>query len=139
MLETTLQKATAKFLDVIQMDFKYKDKFIWFHVPNESGIRAGAGYYAKRKAQGVKAGVPDIVILLEGGVTLFIELKVDRSSPKTPVNTGLSVLSLSQRTFKKGVERLGFNYYVVCSRNVCDCIDSVKSVLDIHILNKTKR
>lgn len=50
--EYALQCAVAALLDALQLP--------WFHVPNERRCTPAQG--ARLKAQGVKAGVPDIII-----------------------------------------------------------------------------
>ena len=91
MTEDELQKAVAKYLD-----HHPATKGHWFHPPNGSfyggtyRVRAMRG--AKMKAMGVKAGVPDVIIVrppdnlgiaLSGSdvVAVAIELKVGRNKP----------------------------------------------------------
>ena len=71
--EDNLQKAVARYLDLIGS--------FWFHCPNggsRNGIEA-----AKLKAMGVKAGIPDCLILdnRRGYAGLAIELKVGYNKP----------------------------------------------------------
>jgi len=66
---------------------------VFFHIPNES--RAPVQYRAKLKALGVRAGVPDLCVLLKYGVG-FIEIK----SP-----TGR--LSPTQKDFRQDCEKRG--------------------------------
>lgn len=78
-----------------------------FSVPN--GFYAGKGgnvqgYIRKMKASGLTPGVADVVVLLNGGKTVFLELKV-----------GSNKQEISQVQFEKDVKELGFEYYVVKS------------------------
>lgn len=71
--EDDFQKTLAKYLDFLGV--------VWFHSPNE--IRASVQYLRKRKAMGVKSGVPDVLILepKNGFNGLAIELKVNYNKP----------------------------------------------------------
>jgi hypothetical protein len=71
--EDNFQKAVARYLDTIGA--------FWFHCPNggsRNGIEA-----AKLKAMGVKAGIPDCLILdqRKGYSGMAIELKVGYNKP----------------------------------------------------------
>lgn len=47
-----------------------------FHIPNGGARDARTG--ATMKRLGVRAGAPDLAILLMGGITLWVELKVSK-------------------------------------------------------------
>ena len=70
-----------------------------FAIPN--GGRRDAVTGAKLKAEGVSAGVADLIILLPIGNVLFVEVKTEkgRQSPE-------------QKAFQERVEKLGFNYVI---------------------------
>ena len=70
-----------------------------FAIPN--GGRRDAVTGAKLKAEGVTAGVADMIILLPIGNVLFVEVKTakGRQSPE-------------QKAFQERVESLGFNYVI---------------------------
>lgn len=70
-----------------------------FAIPN--GGRRDAVTGAKLKAEGVSAGVADLIILLPIGNVLFVEVKTakGRQSPE-------------QKAFQERVESLGFNYVI---------------------------
>lgn len=70
-----------------------------FAIPN--GGRRDAVTGAKLKAEGVSAGVADLIILLPIGNALFVEVKTakGRQSPE-------------QKAFQERVESLGFNYVI---------------------------
>lgn len=69
--EQALQQTVARFLSATFPNL------LWFHVPNSSGNR-GAQLGAIMKSMGVKAGVPDLVLILPNGIAGFIELKAKR-------------------------------------------------------------
>lgn len=71
--EEDLQKTLARYLDLLGL--------VWVHPPNE--IKAKPQYLKKRKALGVKAGVPDVLIFNPSGKYngLAIELKVGYNKP----------------------------------------------------------
>ena len=50
------------------------------------------------------AGVSDLIILKPNGITLFIELKVEKG-----------IQSDAQKLFQSKVESLGFDYYIIKS------------------------
>ena len=71
--EDDFQIAVARLLDASGLD--------WFHVPNGGKRNAREG--AKFKRMGVKAGVPDCIIInstKEGDVGMAIELKVGKNT-----------------------------------------------------------
>ena len=68
--EQALHRAAAQFLDVA-----LPDDAVWFHPPNGGArTKAEAGIF---RALGVKAGVPDLVIVYRGRL-IAIELKAPR-------------------------------------------------------------
>jgi len=69
--ESALQISVAQFLDVA-----LPDEVRAFHVPN--GGRRDARTGARLKREGVKAGVPDFMIVARGSVCGFIELKTEK-------------------------------------------------------------
>ena len=93
-----------------------------FSVPNGVKLKKSSAKIAK--AEGLLAGVADLIVLLSGGRTLFIEFK-------NPNKTGAQ--SKDQREFQKTVETLGFNYVIwdnwiqvqdfINSYNSCKCRD----------------
>ncbi|RAK51609.1 VRR-NUC domain-containing protein [Phenylobacterium soli] len=75
--EQDLQLAVARYID------RAYPGLIWWHTPNASGNR-GARLGGILKAMGVKAGVPDIVIILPTGQAAFIELKAGKGRLSEP-------------------------------------------------------
>ena len=87
-----------------------------FAIPN--GGRRDAVTGAKLKAEGVSAGVADMIILFPLGNVLFVEVKTakGRQSPE-------------QKAFQERVESLGFNY--VIWRSVEDAEKFLNSTLSL--------
>jgi len=83
--EDDLQIAVAFYLN-------YKNA-TWFHVPNERKTTNQAGYRLKQK--GVKAGVPDVMVLdkRKGFSGLAIELKVKPNKVSTEQTAWLEKLN----------------------------------------------
>lgn len=88
--EEQLQRAVAAFLDVA-----LPEDAVWFHVPNGGArTKAEAGIF---KAMGVKAGVPDVLILWRGQL-YCIELK----APGRSLSPGQR--DMRDRLLKSGAE-----------------------------------
>lgn len=75
---------------------------IWFHPANGENRNIITGVILKR--MGVRAGVPDLIVILHGGKVMGIEFKASGGR-----------LSLSQRVFQENMLRLGASYAVVSS------------------------
>lgn len=91
--EHYIQKSICQYLDLAQkqLDFEY------YAVPN-GGLR-NIRVAAQLKAEGVKAGVSDLVLLFSYGKSFYAEVKT---------KTGKQ--SDSQKDFQQRIERLGFAY-----------------------------
>lgn len=87
--EQALQQTVAGYLD------RAVPALLWFHVPNSSGNR-GARLGGILKSMGVKAGVPDLVLILPNGLAAFIELKASKGA-----------LTEAQRAFRDRCSALG--------------------------------
>jgi hypothetical protein len=98
--ESELQKACVRWFD---MNIHPTQAFL-FSVPN-GGTRHKLEAY-KLKQEGLKAGVADLILLLAGGTTVFIELKYGKNGQ-----------SIKQKEFETISNSLGFNYYVVKDLN----------------------
>jgi hypothetical protein len=82
-------------ISVVQFIERALPGMLFFHVPNGGGrSKAEAGIL---KAMGVKAGIPDLVLLLPTSKVAFIELKASRGS-----------LSPAQREMRDELTRRGF-------------------------------
>lgn len=103
--EEQLQKAVVQFLSLVS-----RGRFRYFAVPNGGHLSVSLG--GRRKAQGAKAGAPDILIETRGGKVLEIELKTDKGR-----------LSKTQRAWQKESFELGVPYFV------CRSVEDVQSVL----------
>lgn len=68
---------------------------LYFHVPNSSGNR-GPRLGGIMKSMGVRAGVPDLVLILPNGLSAFIELKAGRGK-----------LTEAQEAFRDRAVKLG--------------------------------
>lgn len=95
--EANLQKISAKYLDSLP-------GLLWFHTPN--GGSRNIKEAAELKRQGVKAGVPDILIIEQKNnySGLAIELKVKGGKQ-----------TASQKEFEKKLTNKGFLYRIVYS------------------------
>ena len=77
-LEDALQRQVCQYLTLLEN----RGRLIYFAVPN--------GGYRKRieasimKGLGVRAGVPDICIVLPDGKARFMELKIGKNKPTKP-------------------------------------------------------
>lgn len=69
--EDLLQQTVAKYLNVLAR----QGLLLWFHVPN--GGKRHILEAVKMKRMGVKAGVPDLVVIPKNGPVCFIELKAE--------------------------------------------------------------
>lgn len=87
--EQALQQSVAAYLDHVM------PHLLWWHVPNSSGNR-GARLGGILKSMGVKAGVPDLVLILPNGLAGFIELKAGRGK-----------LTEAQEAFRDRAVKLG--------------------------------
>jgi len=80
--------------------------FTFYSVPNGTYLQGTPLQRAKQmnrlKAEGLQSGVPDIVILLDGGKSVYIEMKI---------RTGGSV-SKEQKEWMERLKLLGFDVYL---------------------------
>lgn len=104
--EHQVQKAIAQYLDIRRL--------CWFAIPN--GGNRNLITATKLKAEGVKAGVPDICIVHDG-MTFFLEVK----RPKTP-SMAKGRLSAVQKEMIEKIEKAGGEVKVVYS--VADVIEA---------------
>jgi len=81
-------------------------RLLLHHSPNEGLLPKGAAAGAKRKAMGVRAGFPDLVLMLPGGghPYLAVELKTDKGRQ-----------SFAQKSMQADMEAVGALYVVVRS------------------------
>ena len=88
-------------------------KYLIFAIPNGEARSAITGKILK--AQGVRAGAPDLCVMTEGNI-FFIEMK-----------SSTGKLSESQKEIKKMVESYGFKHYV------CNSIDDFIEIIHAEI------
>jgi len=69
--EHAIQKAIARYL----LHLELQGKLLYFAIPNGGARHIAVA--AKMKAEGVRAGVPDLMILTNG-IPRFLEVKTDR-------------------------------------------------------------
>lgn len=98
MLEARIQAEIVRFL----IPYRKQGLLDFFSVPNEAAanpVRQG-----QLIAMGLRPGVSDLVVMLQGGKILFLEVKNEtgRQSP-------------AQVAFQQTCHRLGFEYHVVRS------------------------
>ena len=107
--EDDFQIAVARILDASNL--------YWFHCPNGGSRNAREG--AKLKRMGVKAGVPDVIILdttKDGGKGLCIELKVGKNTQSDHQKYFGTVFHLTQWRYEVCysigcVQKLLYKYY----------------------------
>lgn len=131
MKEDELQTALAAYLDSL-CKYEYKGRLGWFHTPNETMINnAKIGFLAKRKRLGVKSGVPDILLLFEGGRCAFVELKVDRH--KVIRADPHKLLSDNQKAFFDMLKCLGHNRYVLACKTISEGIEGISRIVKRYL------
>ena len=91
--EQAIQRAVVEYLRIMEN----LGEIFYFAVPN-GGLRSKveAGIF---KSLGVRAGVPDIVLLFPGGRCAFIEIKAPQGR-----------LSQAQKAFRNTAEEMGFPF-----------------------------
>ena len=86
---------------------------LYFAVPNGGKRHPKTASFLK--AEGVLAGVSDLVLLLPNAVTVFVEVKTAKNGQQD-----------TQKEFQSNVEKLGFKYLIW--RSVDDAIKFIKEV-----------
>jgi hypothetical protein len=108
--EHEIHKAVVKYLDQCG-----RPDILWFHPENARKCTPRQG--AMRKAIGVKAGVPDFVLIIDGDV-VFLELKSAKGR-----------MSKEQKEFAIRATASGCQYYAVYDLNeaiaVLEHIDAI--------------
>lgn len=107
--EAAIQKACVDYLRILEG----QGRATGFAVPN--GEYRDKITAARLKAQGVRAGAPDLIVVVPGRV-LFVEIK-----------TQVGRLSPDQRAYHKTLSSLGIETAVI--RSVSDFIELVKGEL----------
>jgi hypothetical protein len=112
-VEDRLQTACANW---IKAEKKQHGDIIGFHVPNGGNRSKSEG--ARFKAQGVLAGVADLIILTDKPATVFVELKAaDGRHLK------------SQKEFQADVTRIGFPYYIIKTDSHYEAVGELSRII----------
>ena len=115
MTELSLHIETAKLLAAYS-----KSSALHFHVPN--GEKRGRRTAARLKQMGVRPGVSDFVIVVDGLVH-FLELKTDKGR-----------LSVDQMCFAEDAQRAGGTFHVAHSLD--DVIDTLNGIGALRVVLK---
>ena len=91
--EQQIQRAVVQYLGIMEN----LGELTFFHVPN--GGRRTKTEASIFKGLGVRAGVPDLVLLFPGGKCAFVEIKADKGR-----------LSAAQKAFRNTAEAMGFPF-----------------------------
>ena len=107
MSEAKIQTNIVKYLQ--------SKKIFFCSIPNEA---AGAGRDAqirmsKLKSMGLRSGAPDLILFLNDGLLISLEVKAETGKQSKP-----------QVLFEEKIKILGFNYFIVKS------VDDVRGVLN---------
>lgn len=114
------------------------ERFLIFSVPNggyRSKVEAGI-----MQAMGTMAGVADITLLIRGGITVFIELKMrtwkiaGRAIPERGLKKGDGYWDVTdsregQDRFAARVRGLGFRYETVAATDISDGLDQILKIM----------
>lgn len=104
--EDDIQKACVKMLQFLEGQGKLR----FFSVPNEA--KRSIKVAMRHKALGMRAGVPDLVVLGNKGSAGFIELKTDKGK-----------LTASQKDWRDWLKSAGYPHAV------CKSVDEMLGVL----------
>ena len=94
--ESLIQAAIVKYL---------QSRKLWFcSIANEAAGKDAAIRMAKMKTLGLRSGAPDLLVFLDGGRLVCLEVKKEKGFQ-----------SPAQKHFEAQLQSLGFEYYVVRS------------------------
>lgn len=108
-------------------------QFLAFHVPN--GMTTSPAQAGIFKALGLRAGVADIVVLLRGGKTLLIEMKVQKLTKVKKELSKADDRNENQKIFAAQVEALGFEYIVLSAQSPRDALNQFIKILEDNGVN----
>ena len=100
MTESSIQSSAVQWFTNNYCLKHHEPQFLCFSVPNEAIQKMAWKQINMFKAMGLKSGVSDVIVLLEGKV-LFVEFKAEKGV-QTP----------KQKDFQQAVETLGFEYHI---------------------------
>lgn len=109
--ENRIQFACAKWLR--------ENGYLFFHTPNEGKRTAQQG--AKLIALGLQPGVHDLCVLLDGGVTVWIELK-----------TGRGVVSQHQKNWHEKIIQKGHHSHILRAETPQQAVLTLSEILAGH-------
>lgn len=102
-------------------DLQYpKLRLLLHHSPNEGLLPRRASDGAKRKAMGVRAGFPDLILLLPNHSHPFLAIELKTAEGRQ---------SQTQKDYQSAVEEAGGEYVIVRS------LEQFKSVIDGYVAN----
>lgn len=107
---------TEAYLQYKLCEWMREREIIHFHVPNGGTRDKREG--ARLKAMGTLAGVHDLIILLDEGRTIFVELK-----------TGGGKQSPAQKAFDEKITRIGHRTHLVHADSAEEGIGKLESIL----------
>lgn len=111
--EKDIQKGVANYLNCIE---SLTRKFVWCHVPN--GAYMGYKHARFMIGQGMRAGIPDILIFAHNNKTILIELKAINGK-----------LSPQQIKIMDALKSFGFEYHIIKAETPGHAIEQVEIVL----------
>ena len=100
MKENKIQSSAVKWFTNNYCLKHHNPKFVIFSVPNEAIQKMAWQQINTFKAMGLKSGVSDVIVLLEGKV-LFVEFKAAKGAQND-----------NQKRFQEDVQALGFEYHI---------------------------
>lgn len=112
--------------------------FMAFHVPNGFKLTKYEAYISKEL--GVMPGVTDMIVLFNGGRSVFLELKY-KPEPVTKVLEGKRITaskkrhtigrqSKEQKLFEERVKKLGFDYEIISFSSQKDATNKFREFLE---------
>ena len=105
MSEAKIQTDIVKYLQ--------SKKIFFCSIPNEAAGRDAKIRMSKLKSMGLRSGAPDLILFLNDGLLISLEVKVETGKQSKP-----------QVLFEEKIKILGFNYFIVKS------VDDVRGVLN---------
>lgn len=111
-----VKKLREDYLQYKLCEWLREKDILHFHVPN-GGLRTKA-QASQFVAMGVRKGVHDLIILLDGGITLFVELKVKGNYQ-----------SKEQKNFSEDIKKLGFQSHLLVADTIEDGLLQLQKIL----------
>ena len=115
MKESSIQSSAVQWFTNNYCLKHHNPKFVIFSVPNEAIQKMAWKQINIFKAMGLKSGVSDVIVLLEGKV-LFVEFKTEKGTQTD-----------KQKDFQQAVETLGFDYHI------CRSLEEFQKIITIFV------